>query len=221
MIPGDDLLLLQKIWNYMCIESDLPESADVIVVGGAGLMEDGALRAAELYHQGVAPRIIVSGFANQWHNATRTEAELLRDRLLQCDVPETAIIVEDQASNTGENVIFSAAILSKMNLSIVKVILVHKPFMTRRFLATAQAQWPMPQPELFVTSQPTTLEEYLIENKETYGDSSRMVTLMLGDYERIKSYPSRGFSTPQPISPDAERAFEELQKRGYTTKEMK
>lgn len=100
------------------------------------------------------------------------------------------------------------------------VILVQKPYMTRRFLATAEAQWSAPQPRLYVTSQPTTLRQYYKLNQAAYGDGQRMITSMLGDYERLKTYPAKGFLTPQPISSTAESAWQALVERGFLVKEQ-
>ena len=205
---------LQVLWEYLCAESRLPARADAIVIGGAGAMIDSAERAAELYHAGVSQRIVVSGFANPYHRATETEATLLGRRLQRLAVPKSAILFEHQAANTGENITRSAgaAIQAK------DIILIHKPYMTRRFLATAEAQWPHPRPRLYVTSQPTTVEAYYQLYEATYGSATMMLTLMLGDYERIKTYPDKGFSTPQPPSLSADTAWQALVARGFLPK---
>lgn len=50
------------IYDYLCVETPLPERADAIVVGGSYSWTDMADRAAQLYLRG-APLLIVSGFA--------------------------------------------------------------------------------------------------------------------------------------------------------------
>ena len=125
----------------------MPEAADAIVVGGSGTRTDMAMRAAELYHQGIAPIIVFSGFAHPEFGTN--ESELLKSYAIEHGVPEKAIITESLAMNTGLNVVLSAQKLKEAGIALKRVILVHKPFMTRRFLATAEAQWPKPQPEFF------------------------------------------------------------------------
>lgn len=183
-------------------------------------MIDSAERAAELYLGGVSRRILVSGFANPYHDARETEATILARELVRRGVPESAIILDHQAANTGENIINAARILRESNIPTNDVILVQKPYMTRRFLATAEAQWPAPQPRFYVTSQPTTLRQYYQLNQTVYGDGQRMVTLMLGDYERLKTYPAKGFLTQQPTSSTAESAWQALIERGFLAKEQ-
>ena len=209
---------LQVLWEYLCAESWLPARADAIVIGGAGAMIDSAERAAELYHAGVSQRIVVSGFANPYHRATETEATLLGRRLQRLAVPNSAILFEHQAAHTGENITRSAQLLAGTAIQAKDIILIHKPYMTRRFLATAEAQWPHPQPRLYVTSQPTTVEAYYRLYEATYGSATMMLTLMLGDYERIKTYPDKGFSTPQPPSLSADTAWQALVARGFLPK---
>lgn len=209
---------LRVLWEYLCVESRLPARADAIVIGGAGAMIDSAERAAELYHAGVSQRIVVSGFANPYHRATETEATLLGRQLQRLAVPKSAILFEHQAANTGENITRSAQLLAGAAIQAEDIILIHKPYMTRRFLATAEAQWPHPHPRLHVTSQPTTVEAYYRLYEVTYGSAAMMLTLMLGDHERIKTYPIKGFSTPQPPSTSADTAWRALVARGFLPK---
>lgn len=83
--------------------------------------------------------------------------------------------------------------------------------MTRRFLATAEAQWPQPQPKFFTTSLSTTLKEYFdLYSKLHDGSNEIMIGLMLGDYQRTKDYVDLGFSVVQPKSADADMAFDEF-----------
>ena len=62
--------------------------------------------AARLYHQGLAPKIIVSGgsFLAQHGGPPTTEAEAMRAFLLDLGVPAEAITDEPKALNTVENI---------------------------------------------------------------------------------------------------------------------
>jgi uncharacterized SAM-binding protein YcdF (DUF218 family) len=74
---------------------------DVMVVLGGGSYER-AVRAAELFGQHAAPRIILTG-AGDW--------EANRRILLERGVPAEAIVVEPRARSTRENARFTAALL--------------------------------------------------------------------------------------------------------------
>jgi len=83
--------------------------------------------------------------------------------------------------------------------------------MTRRFLATAEAQWPDPQPRLFVTSIDVSFRDYFRMHHIAYPDDpERIIRSILGDYMRIKSYPDQGYSSPQPSSSLAEETYGQL-----------
>lgn len=82
--------------------------ADVIVILGAAVwpggqpslvLRDRTLRAAELYHQGVAPKIICTGGVGTNPPA---EAEVEKRLLLEAGVPESAIALETASTSTRE-----------------------------------------------------------------------------------------------------------------------
>lgn len=198
--------LLQVVWNYMSIETPL-RPADVIVVGGCritGLAE----YAAELYHSEIAPLIVFSGY--QTAEMDTTEADLLADAARKLGVPESAILRERFASNTGENIRFSARLLEKAGITPKRVILIHKPFMSRRFLATAEAQWPSPQPQFIARHEAISMKEY----EAKYGRAG-MIRGILGDFNRIEKYAKSGHQSPQLIPTKVQHSFEIMAQRGH------
>ena len=222
-ISDQDWRNLQTIWDYLYIESDMPKSADVAIIGGAGNIVIGAERAAELYKNGVVKLIIPSGYA--YPNGTiedKTEAEMLSEVLIKNGVPDSAILREPNASNTGENITKSMEVLENEKIPVKKVILIHKPYMTRRFLATALAYWSKPQPEFFVTTKKVSMRDlYDLYEKTDIVGGARMIKLMLGDYERMKVYPQAGYLVEQPFFETVETAYQELLKNGYLGKFIK
>ena len=87
----------------------------------------------ELYKAGLAPRLMFSGgrgnFTRDWDE---TEADKFAAKAVEMGVPESDILVENESSNTGENIKFSHQILEQRNIVPDNVILVQKPFMERR-----------------------------------------------------------------------------------------
>jgi uncharacterized SAM-binding protein YcdF (DUF218 family) len=156
--------------------------------------------------------VVVSGFAHPDFDVN--EAELLASRATKLGVPAEKIIIEPRATNTGLNIILAADALKKRGVTPQAVVLVHKPYMTRRFLATAEAQWPTPRPKFYVTSVNLTFDEYIRLEKSRELDE-RALSSILKDYQSIKDYPARGFQSAQPTSPEAEQAFQRLIKRGF------
>lgn len=208
MDSRSDDQLLQIVWDYMSYESPL-QLADVIIVGGCRDINI-ANYAAELYHTGFAPIIVFTGY--QQREMNMTEADLLAGAARQAGVPESAILREPLASNTGENIRLSADLLAKNNIFPQSVILVHKPYMSRRFLATAEAQWPSPQPQ-FITRHPaTSLIEYSM--KQGRGDVFRRT---LGDFGRMEPYAKKGYQSAHYIPPEVKNAHKTLLWRSHKT----
>lgn len=99
------------------------EPADVIVVlGGSG--PNRAWRAAALYRQGIAPRVLVTGIG---------DCESIRGHMVDSGVPQEAIQIECAAQNTWENAEFSGPMLTAMGAR--RAILVTSWYHTRRAIA--------------------------------------------------------------------------------------
>lgn len=104
----------------------MPMKVDAIVVLGGGLepaydgvrrlpdLTDGADRmwtAANLYHQGVAPRVLVSGGGFTVDPKKHTEADGMRDFLLALGVPGESVVLENHSRTTLENAFDSMRVL--------------------------------------------------------------------------------------------------------------
>ena len=109
--------------------------------------------AVELYRNGLAPRILISGRGPRPDQ--EPECEIYKTFALEKGVPEAAILLERQASNTLENFAFSRPIIEKeIGWENVKAVaIVGKPFHMRRALMTAREQWPA---HLKFVMQPST-----------------------------------------------------------------
>ena len=115
--------------QLLCVDSG-PAKADVIVLLGGGLGERPA-RAAELFREHAAPRIIVSGFG---------DCEINRRILLKAGVPANAIQLEDRSRTTMENAGFTIQLLRAENVH--RVILVTSWYHSRRALACFEHEAP-------------------------------------------------------------------------------
>lgn len=111
-----------------------------VVMGAAqyGGVPSGALagrldRAAELYHQGLVRRIVVTGGNQPGDRTTEgmTGFVYLRER----GVPEAALLVENGSTNTWEQLLATALIVSQHHIE--GVIVVSDPYHNRRVLDIA------------------------------------------------------------------------------------
>ena len=128
-------------------------------------------------------------------------------------VPEEHILIENRSTNTGENILFTKRLLAKEGIDPQRFILVQKPYMERRSYATFRRLWP--EKDVLVTSPQVSFDEYLDTYSSQELSRDDVVSIMVGDLQRIKLYPGKGFQIYQEIPGDVWAAYKELVKAGY------
>jgi uncharacterized SAM-binding protein YcdF (DUF218 family) len=176
-----------------------------------------AERAMDIFEQGYAPYLIFSGGVGVLTKDVfdKPEAEVFADVARNRGVPEDKMLIENKSTNTGENVDFTRQLLEDRGLSMQSFILVQKPYMERRTYATFKKRWP--EPEFIVTSPQISFQDYPTEQLS----KELVINIMVGDLQRIRIYPAKGFQIPQEIPAEVEDAYEKLVAEGYTKHLMK
>ena len=128
-------------------------------------------------------------------------------------MPRERILIENRSTNTGENVLFTRQLLAEQRLDPHKFIVVQKPYMERRSYATFRKVWP--QKPARVTSPQVSYEAYLTEYSNPDLSPEQVIHIMVGDLQRIREYPGKGFQIPQEIPQDVWEAYEALIAAGY------
>jgi uncharacterized SAM-binding protein YcdF (DUF218 family) len=198
----------QCVWDYHQLHHELAPSDAIFALGSHDLRV--AECAADLFHQGLAPRMILSGgFGNLTRDIfAAPEAELFARIVRQRGVPEAAILVENRSTNTGENVRFTRQLLAASGLELRSLIAVQKPYMERRTYATIRQQWP--EVEVRVTSPQLSFEAYCAAIPR-----DDVIHIMVGDLQRILEYPALGYMIAQPVPAEVRAAFDRLVAAGY------
>ncbi|WP_189271882.1 YdcF family protein [Kitasatospora griseola] len=170
--------------------------------------------AADLYHRGLAPLIVFTGATSSTTRALmpRGEAVHYKERALELGVPDSAILVEPRARNTGENIRFARALLEEAGANVSSVLLVSKPYEERRAYATARKLWP--EADVVSASAPQTFQEYL----SSIGDDRKVIDMLVGALQRLAVYPQYGFMVSQPIPDVVLNAYRRLVGSGYTSR---
>jgi uncharacterized SAM-binding protein YcdF (DUF218 family) len=210
MITKEVLEEARKLWDYHHLYHVPVESDCILVLGSLDLRV--AERGAELYLQGLAPILIFSGglgklTKDMWKDS---EADLFARIALDMGVPAEAIFIENQSTNTGENILFTQKLLEDKGLYPQTFLLVQKPYMERRSYATFKKHWP--DKELIVTSPQIPFEDYPTPEVPM----ERVIDLMVGDLQRIRIYPEKGFQIAQDIPDGVWSAYERLVEWGFT-----
>jgi uncharacterized SAM-binding protein YcdF (DUF218 family) len=140
---------------------------------------------------------------------TETEADQFATIAIRMGVPETSILIENRSTNTGENILLTQQLLAQKKLDLRSFIVVQKPYMERRSYATFKQHWP--DKKLVVTSPQISFDDYPTEDIPL----ERVINIMVGDLQRIKFYPEKGFQVYQEIPEDIWEAFEKLVASGF------
>jgi uncharacterized SAM-binding protein YcdF (DUF218 family) len=209
MISPGTLSLAQQLWDYHHMNHQLVKSDCILALGSHDLRV--ADRTAELYLEGWAPLVIMSGGLGNFTQDmwTESEADRFAAIAIQRGVPADAILVENRSTNTGENILFTQQLLEQKGLDLQNFIVVQKPYMERRSYATFKKQWP--GKNLLVTSPQIPFEQYATDEIPL----ERVINIMTGDLQRIKLYPAKGFQVYQEIPGTVWSAYERLVESGF------
>lgn len=202
--------LVKVIWNYLHLGSVLEKCDCIIGLGSHDLKVPE--RCADLFKAGYADIII---FAGGYGKITKelwnvSEAEKFAEIAQNLGVPKEKIYIESGSTNTGDNFRFTKKLIDNNNLKINSFLIVCKPYMERRSFASFSAI--LPDKKCIVTSPNISFDEYL----ETLTvPQDEFINLLVGDLQRIKIYPQRGWQIPQDIPNEVWQAYEQLTKLGF------
>ena len=205
--------LADKLWRYHQLNHALAKADAILVL----CSHDKAVaeRGAQLFLDGWAPLLAFSGGQGSitkhlWHEP---EADLFARIAVAAGVPSDKILIENKSTNTGENVLFTKRLLAERNVDPQSFIVVQKPYMERRSYATFRRLWP--EKKLIVTSPQVGFDEYLSRYSNEALSAADVVSIMVGDLQRLRLYPEKGFQIEQEIPDDVWDAFERLVKAGF------
>jgi uncharacterized SAM-binding protein YcdF (DUF218 family) len=204
---------VRTVWDYLRLQHALVKADAILVL--CSYDTNVAERAAELYLERWAPLLIFAGGRGAITRRLWDEAEADRFARIAVDlgVPREHILVENRSTNTGENIRFTRQLLADQDLDPQTFIVVQKPYMERRSYATFRRQWP--DKALVVTSPVVSMEEYLNAHADHPVSPDEVISVMVGDLQRIRLYPAMGFQIEQEIPDDVWSAFQALVEAGY------
>lgn len=208
--------LVQKVWDYHLMHHDLAPADAILVLCSHDTVV--AEHGARLFLDGWAPLLIFSGGLGSitkrlW---TDPEADRFAGIAERMGVPRDRMLIENRSTNTGENILFTQALLAARGIDPQSFIVVQKPYMERRSYATFRKLWP--GKPVIVTSPRLSLDEYLERFSHEALSQDEVISIMIGDLQRIRVYPEKGFQIDQDIPPDVWDAFNELVRAGYDTR---
>lgn len=128
-------LSLLRSLEWQNTPTQLPQAEAIAILGGAtkshffprpgvdlGEEGDRLLYGAELYKQGLAPVIIVSGGRIAWRGSGSPESKDMAEILTQVGVPPDVIIQEPNSYNTHENAVNVKQILNSRGIKNILLV---------------------------------------------------------------------------------------------------
>ncbi|MFG3346919.1 YdcF family protein [Streptomyces sp. NPDC048018] len=212
MISAQNWADAQKLWDFQQMGHE-PRPCSVGI--GLGSHDLGVADATvDLYRRGMFPLIVFTGATSRTTQGRmpKGEAQHYWQRAVELGVPTSAILVEPNARNTGENIQFCRALLDEKGVDVASILLVSKPYEERRAYATARKIWP----EVDVVSASTgmKLEEYV----DSIGDAHLVLDMLVGAQQRLLIYPERGFTIAQEVPDRVLSAYGRLRCAGFTSR---
>ncbi|MCP9206892.1 YdcF family protein [Streptomyces cucumeris] len=214
-LTGQHRQWAECIWDYHRMHHQI-RPADVAI--GLGSHDLGVPAfCAQLYAAGLFPSLVFTGGPNPTapDRFPRGEAVRFREHAIELGVPESTILLEPKARNTGQNITFSREVLASAGITPRTVMLISMPYMERRSFATARRMWP--EVEVICASAPLDFDDYL----KHIGDEWLVTDQLVGDLQRVIEYPRLGFAIEQDVPEDVHTAYTSLVRDGFTSRLLK
>lgn len=196
----------EKIWNYLASFSSEGQSDAIVVCCSYDLRV--CDHACNLFKQGVADKIVLSGNISHWTSMLWDipEADVFKKRAIENGIDPKNIIIEDKATNTGENIKFSNLLLGNTD----KVTYVSKPNMTLRIKLTVPKH--ASHSTFYVSSPKQRFPDDISNIIGVFG----IIHEMVGDIDRIIKYPALDFQENFNLPEEIVSSWEFLKTKGFT-----
>lgn len=196
-------------WRYLPPE-ELPTADAIVVLGGAvrpqqyprpwvDVLESGdrPLHGAQLYLQGKAPLIILSGGGVNWYGESSPEADDMAEILDAMGVPSSAVVLERESLTTYENAVKTKEILDERGIEQILLVTsaVHMP--RSLWIFKKQGINAIPAPTDFIANPPIDSSRQTFHSAVVrsipQADNLQRVTRVCKEYIGIVVYWLRGW----------------------------
>lgn len=202
--------LAKILWDFHVLHQDIHKSSCIIALGSSDIRT--AQRAAELININYGEVLVCTGgFGRITKDSfNRSEAELFSEEAQRLGVPKDKIIIEDQSTNTFDNIRFTKKLLEEKGISPKSCLVVTKPYMERRAHATFRTVWKnMP---IQVTSPEISFENYAND----IASIELLINMLVGDHQRMIIFSDANHIDRQIIPKAVMDAYNSLVTLGYT-----
>jgi uncharacterized SAM-binding protein YcdF (DUF218 family) len=179
---------IEEITKYIFVDDKDP-SADIALVFGTWVAwQESVEKTAYLYKKGLVRKIIVSGGPNK--HSGYIEGDEMEKELEKLGVPAKDILIENKATSTLENVLFSREIIDREIgfENVGTIVAVVKNFHARRALMTLKKNMP---PHVRLKASTYQLRKYDFD-AENWHQSQLGRQKVQGELDKIEKYLKKG-----------------------------
>jgi len=213
-MAAPDSLAEQIVLEYLAAAEPLPVEPADVVLGLGHFDREIPRRCAALVRAGRARWIVFSGGVGAGSgDFTQAEALEFREQLAR-EAPDLAsriAALETRSTNTGENLEFTTTLLAatrpdlRPGEGLRRVLVVTTPCRLRRALATVRRHWPA------VSAHGAPPAWSLAGEEEKYrAQGQQLRPQLVGEIERLVSYPAKGFIAPVVVPAEIAAAARQL-----------
>ena len=117
-----------------------------------------------------------------------------------------------EATNTGQNFEYTRNLLDEQGIAVSSAIVMSRPYQQRRAYATCRKLWP--ELDILCASHALILDDHVA----MINDVDRVITMLVGDTQRIEVYAEQGFAIPQDMPEEVHDAYRRLATAGFTSR---
>lgn len=193
------------LWDYLSSFRQEEESDIIVVCCSYDLRV--CDYACDLYKRTNVKKILFSGKRGNWTRDlwSKTEAEIFKDRAIENGINYKNIIIEDEATNLGENINYSMKFLDEYK----RITFVSKSNTLLRV-------------KLTIPKHITGVSSYVSGPLFSFPDEisnivgiNGIINEMVGDIERIIKYPNLGFQEEHILPSDVLESYQYLIDQGF------
>ena len=182
-MTADDLLAISR---YVMPALPLRPAALGFLFGTRHGVEEFCRDTHALWERGMFGRLLVSGGATA--GQARPEALVIAERLVELGVPASRLILECEATNTGENVVLGRRKLAETSglAEVDSLLVIGKVCAMRRYLMTLARHWPEVQVSAWGVN-------YFGLPAERWHEHDEFRARVLNEFQKIPRYLEQGF----------------------------
>ena len=203
----ETLKCASEIWGYMSAVKSRSKSDAIVICCSYDLRA--CDHACALIKDGLSDTLVISGKHGNWtrHLWDEAEAEVFLNRAIANGIDENQILLEPEATNFGENILYSRALIPKAR----SITFVSKPNSLLRIKLTAEAR--CPEIEVKLSCPDINFPSEVSNIVGVWG----VINEMVGDIERIQKYPDLGFQVPHKLPDGILQNWAYLVDQGFTS----